>query len=146
MTPLKIKIGTAAAALAVGGGFALALPSAPAVAYASPPVFIDAVPQSPAHLVAKGASVSVPVLVTCNTQGTEVQVQLTEKVGNKTATGYNYTQVACTGGHQTILITVPASSNTAFAKGTAYAVAQIFGCAGYYCASDSSSANIQITK
>ena len=41
MTPLKIKIGTAAAAIATGGGFALALPSSPAVAYSSPPLFLD---------------------------------------------------------------------------------------------------------
>jgi len=146
MTPLKIKIGAAAAAIAAGGGFALAVPSSPAVAYASPPIFIDAVPQSPAHLVARGAAVSVPVLVTCNTQNTSIQVQLTEKVGNKTATGFNYVPVSCTGGHQTILVTVSAGSGQAFAKGTAYAVAEIFGCASYYCADDSSSANIQITK
>src|SRR6185437_8865042 len=117
MTPLKIKIGTAAAAIAVGGGFALALPSSPAVAYSSPPLFLDVSVQSPAHLVARGAAVSVPVIVTCNASYAEVQLRITEKLGNKAANGYGGAEVACTGGHQTILITVPASSAVAFAKG-----------------------------
>jgi hypothetical protein len=148
MTPLKIKIGTAVAALATGGGLALALPSSPAVAYSSPPLFLDISIQSPAHLVAKGASVSVPVIVTCNSFGTYIDLRVTEKVGNKVATGYdNYIPVSCNGGHQTLLVTVPASAGVAFAKGTAYAVADISGCAGnYVCGQETASATIQIAR
>lgn len=147
MTPLKIKLGSAAAAIAAGGGFALALPSSPAVAYSSPPLFLDVSVQSPAHLVAKGSAISVPVIVTCNAQQANVTLRVTEKLGNKAATGSSYSTVGCTGGHQTVLITVPANSGVAFAKGSAYAVADIYGCtSNYVCGQDEASATIQITK
>ena len=148
MTPLKIKIGTAAAALAAGGGLALVVPSQAAVAYSSPPLFLDISIQSPAHLVARGSAVSVPVVITCNSFDTYIDLRVTEKVGNKVATGYdNYIPVSCNGGHQTLLVTVPASSGVAFAKGTAYAVADISGCAGnYVCGQETGSATIQIAK
>ena len=71
---------------------------------------------------------------------------MTEKVGKKVATGYdNYIPVGCTGGHQTFLITVPASSGPAFAKGSAYAAADISGCASnYICGQETASATIKI--
>jgi hypothetical protein len=145
MTPLKIKIGTAAAALAVGSGFAVISPSSAAVAYSSPPLFLDVSVQSPANLVARGAAVSVPVIVTCNSQGASVQLQLAEKVGKKVATGSNYVQVGCTGGHETVLITISANSGPAFAKGSAYATANIFGCtSNFVCGQETASATIRI--
>jgi hypothetical protein len=145
MTPLKIKIGTTIAALAAGGGFAIVSPSSAAVAFSSPPLFLDVSVQSPGHLVARGAAVSVPVIVTCNSQGASVQLQLTEKVGKKVATGTNYVQVGCTGGHETVLITVPASAGPAFAKGSAFATANIFGCtSNFICGSETASATIKI--
>jgi hypothetical protein len=139
-----IKLGTTAAALAAGGGFAVFSPSSTAVAYSSPPIFVDISVQSPGTLVARGAAVSVPLVVTCNTPQGFVDVQISEKVGNKTATGYTSTQVGCIGGHETILVTVPARSGPAFAKGSAYVVADISGCTYYTCGSETSSATIRI--
>jgi hypothetical protein len=144
MKPLMIKIGTAVAALAAGGGIAVHSPTTTAVAFSSPGLFLDVSIQSPGTLVAKGAAVSVPVIVTCNSQGATVELQLTEKVGNKVATGFNYVDVGCTGGHETVLITVPASAGIGFAKGSAFATASIFGCSSFTCGSETSSATIRI--
>ena len=147
MTPRKIKIGTAAAALAVGAGFAIASPSSTAVAYSSPPLFLDVSVQSPGHLVARGAAVSVPVVVTCNSQGAYVTLHVTENVGRgRIARGYTTVSVGCTGGHQTILITVATMSNRAFAKGSAYAAADISGCYGNNCGVETASRTIKINK
>ena len=63
---------------------------------------------SPATLVSRGAAVDVPVDVHCNAQYVSLTVRLSERVGSQTATGVNYTtQVACTGGHQRVLVRVP---------------------------------------
>ncbi|HET6209874.1 MAG TPA: hypothetical protein VFD94_05805 [Jatrophihabitans sp.] len=145
MRPRMIKIGTAAVALLAGGGFAVVSPSSTAVAFSSPPLFLDVSVQSPGTLVARGAAVSVPVIVTCNSQGATVQLQVTERVGKKVATGNTYAQVGCTGGHETVLITVPASAGQAFAKGSAFATADIFGCtANFVCGDETSSATIRL--
>ena len=86
----------------------------------------------------------MPVIVTCNSQGATVQLLLSEKVGKKVATGNNYVEVGCTGGHETVLITVPANSGPAFAKGSAYATANIFGCTSFTCGQETASATIKI--
>jgi hypothetical protein len=149
VNPLLVKAGVTAAALAMGGGFAVLSPSSSAVAYSSPPLFLDVSVQSPATLVAHGAAISVPVIVTCNSTDAQVNLQVTEKVGKKTASGTTYANVGCTGGHETVLLTVAAgsqsNSNVAFAKGSAYAVANVFGCtANYVCGSETASATIRI--
>lgn len=147
MNPLLVKFGVTAAALATGGGFAVLSPSSSAVAYSSPPLFLDVSVQSPATLVAHGAAVSVPVIVTCTSNGAYLDVRVTEKVGKKTASGVTSTNVGCTGGHQTILVTVPAGAGAglAFAKGSAYATAEIQGCTtNYVCGSENASATIRI--
>lgn len=145
MNPLLVKLGVTAAALATGGGFAVLSPASSAVAYSSPPLFLDVSVQSPANLVARGAAVSVPVIVTCNSTGAYVSVRVTEKVGKKIATGAIDTSVGCTGGHQTFLLTVPAGSGPAFAKGSAYVAAEVSGCtANFVCGNEDASATVKI--
>ena len=68
MHPLLLKAGIGAAALAAGGGFAVFGSASPAVAYSSPPLFLDISIQSPATLVAHGAAVQVPVKLSCSTR------------------------------------------------------------------------------
>ncbi|MEO6703765.1 MAG: hypothetical protein ABI140_10040 [Jatrophihabitantaceae bacterium] len=149
MTPFMIKLGTTAAALAAGGGFAVLSPSSQAAAFYSPPLFLDVTVGSPANLVARGAAVSVPITVTCNADGgAYLSVQVSEKVGKKIATGQTNTNVACSGGHETLLVTVPAGSGQAFAKGSAYGSAYISGCkfisTNYTCGQETGSATIRI--
>lgn len=142
-----IKTGAGATALLAGGGVALLSPASPAVAYSSPPLFLDVSIQSPAHLVAKGAAVAVPVTTTCSgTSQAYLQVQVTEKVGKKVASGSKYVTVGCTGSRQQTTVTVPAASNIAFSKGTAYVTATIDGCAYYFCGSENNNATIKITS
>jgi hypothetical protein len=133
MHPLLLKAGIGAAALAAGGGFAVFGSSSPAVAYSSPPAFLDISIGSPAHLVARGAAVQVPVTTSCTTpDGTAfVSVMITERVsGKKTATGSQNFDVACVGGRQTTLVTISSNDGVAFAKGTAFAQGYI---ASYCC-------------
>lgn len=144
MTPFLVKIGTMGAALAAAGGFAVLSPSSQAAAYYSPPLFLDVSVQSPANLVARGAAVSVPVIVTCNADYAYADLRVTETVGRKIATGYTSMNPPCTGGHVTLLFTVPASSGSAFAKGSAYAVATISGCKAATCGTETASATIRI--
>lgn len=148
MNPAK-KTKTALATALVGAGAVLALlsTSSPAVGYYSGGLFLDVAVQSPAHLVAKGAAVTVPVQVTCTANGDAyVSVQVTERVGNKIANGYASTSVSCTGGYQTLLLTVPASGARRFAKGQAVASADIFGCTRTFCGSEQSQSTIRIQR
>ena len=128
MNPLLMKAGIGAAALATGGGIALFGSSAPAVAYSSPPVFLDISIGSPAHLVAKGAAVEVPVTTSCTTPYGQayVTVSITERVsGKKTAIGSKSYTVTCSGGRQTNLVTISSGNGVAFIKGTAFASGDI---------------------
>ncbi len=134
---------------ALAGGIALVLlsPSSPALAYYSGGLHLDATALSPATLVSRGAAVDVPVDVDCNAQYAGLTVRLSERVGSQTATGVNYTsQIACTGGHQRVLVRVTASSGKAFAKGSAVASVDIYGCNRVTCGQETSIETIQITK
>ena len=140
-----LKIGAGTTALLAGGGVALLSPSSPAVAYSSPPLFLDVSIQSPAHLVARGAAVAVPVTTICSgTTEAYLWVQVTERVGKKVASGSKYLTVGCTGSRQQTTVTVPASSATVFSKGTAYVTATLDGCTYYFCGEENNSATIQI--
>ena len=147
MNSLLLKAGIGAAALATGSGLALFGSSAPAVAYSSPPVFLDISIGSPAHLVAKGAAVQVPVTTSCTTPDNQayVSVSITERVGKKTATGTKNFQVSCMGGRQTNLVTIASNDGVAFAKGTAYASGSIQSYY-YYPAEETTSGTITITS
>jgi hypothetical protein len=139
---------TALATALVGAGVVLALlsNSSPAVAFFSGGLFLDVTVQSPAHLVAKGAAVTVPVQVTCNaTQTAFVSVQVTERVGKQIASGFGSAQVGCTGGHQALLLTVTASGGKTFVKGQAFASADLFGCSSF-CASEHGESTISIQR
>ena len=139
----------AAAALAVGaaGGLAATLPASPAVAYFSPPLFLDIEVQSPAYVIAKGAGVNVPVEVTCNPGvAAEYYVRLTQNVNGKIASGYGYGSTRCTGSHQTVLVTVVAAQGKAFTKGKALASAETFACLGRVCGTETDSRTVTLRK
>ncbi|HSV64472.1 MAG TPA: hypothetical protein VLJ59_01010 [Mycobacteriales bacterium] len=138
------KAASIALALATGGAVAVLTPSSPAVAFFSGGLFLDIAVQSPATLIARGAAIEVPVNITCNSNNTFVNVQVNQRVGKKIASGSGDAQVACTGGHQRILLSVPASG-VPFASGTAFATGFIFGCLSF-CANEQSSATIQIQR
>jgi hypothetical protein len=145
MHPLLMKVGIGAAALAAGGGFAVFGSAAPAVAYSSPPLFLDITIQSPGTLVAHGAAVSVPVRVSCSSgSSASVYLSLTERVGKKTASGAASVEVGCTDARETIVITVPSQDGVAFAKGSGFAQGQIFECLTYTCGAETDSATIKI--
>jgi hypothetical protein len=147
MHPLLLKAGIGAAALAAGGGFAVLSSSSPAVAYSSPPVFLDISIGSPAHLVAKGAAVQVPVTTSCTTpdQYAYVSVSVTERVGGKkTATGTQNFTVPCVGSRQTTLVTISSNNGVAFAKGTAFASGSIFDYYYYPASQENTSGTITI--
>jgi len=148
MHALLLKAGIGAAALAAGTGFALTGSASPAVAYSSPPVFLDISIGSPAHLVAKGAAVQVPVTTSCTTPDgmAYVSVSITERVGGKkTATGTQNFTVSCIGSRQTNLVTISSNDGVAFAKGTAFASGDIQDYY-YYPAEETTSGTITITS
>ena len=145
----KTKVAVVGTALSGAAVVALLGGAGPAVAYDSGGLHLDATAQSPARLVARGAAIDVPVDVECNaTQPASLSVSVTERVGKQIATGGGFAQeVACTGGHQDILIRVTAGPGKAFAKGTAVATAQIFGCSNdTTCGSESRTDTIVIRK
>ncbi|MEO6500896.1 MAG: hypothetical protein ABIQ09_03185 [Jatrophihabitantaceae bacterium] len=146
MNTNRMKAGVIGAALVGGAALALLSPSSPALAYYSGGLHLDVTPQSPAFLVSRGAAVDVPVDVDCNARYAEVYLRVTERVGSQTAVGTSYRQVACTGGHQRVLFQVLANSGKAFAKGSAVATAEIWGCNNSTCGSETNSVTIQITK
>lgn len=89
--------------------------------------------QSPAHLVANGAAVDVPVLYTCSgTSGPAgLDVHVTERVsGNAIADGFGFLQGggSCTGEIKSATIEVTANPGRAFARGSAVATGDIFAC------------------
>jgi hypothetical protein len=147
MNTSRTKAAVVGIALAGGAALALFSPASPALGFLSGGLHLDVTVQSPATLVARGAAIDVPVDVDCNaTQNTFVNVGVTERVGGQTATGSGSVQAACNGGHQRLLIRVTAGAGKPFAKGTAVANANIFGCNNTTCGSESSSATIQIQK
>jgi hypothetical protein len=141
----RTKATVIGAALAGGVTLALLSPSSPALAFDSGGLHLHLTVQSPATLVARGAAVDVPIDVECNTQYASLDVQLTERVGNRIASGYGYVQVACTGSQQRVLVRLMASGN-AFSKGTAVATANLSGCNDTACGGEQSSVTVKITK
>ncbi|HJQ01005.1 MAG TPA: hypothetical protein VJ851_05355 [Jatrophihabitans sp.] len=138
-----IVIGTV---LAGGAAVAVLSSTAPAVAFSSGGLTLEVTPLSPGTLVAKGAAVDVPVDVECNASFADLTLQLTERVGGQIATGSTDVSVACNGGHQRLLVRVPATSGKPFSKGSAVATASIFGCNRTTCGQESNSVTIQITR
>lgn len=72
-----------------------------------------------------------------------------ERVGNGgLATGIGSVEVMCTGAHQRTIVTVPASGNKAFAKGSAFVTGRINGCLPGFgvCGSESDTATVKFRK
>jgi hypothetical protein len=124
----NVRPAKAAAVLAVVAGaiFASVLPSSADVSAQSPSQHGLRI-QSPAQQLARGAAVRVETLATCpaNWPG-YISIRLTQRVGSDVATGYGYTNFVCTGGLQTVMVTVTAEQN-AFRASTAYATGNISG-------------------
>jgi hypothetical protein len=147
MIAKRVKLGVAAAAVTAGGVAAMLSPASPAVAFFSPPLFLDVQVESPARLVARGAAVEVPLEVTCTSEEPAfVDVSVTQRVGNKIARGFGNARVGCTRQGQQIRVTVTAFSSNAFRTGTAFAEATIFGCAPTFCGSESDAETIEIQR
>ena len=111
-------------------------------------LFLDIQVGPTAQLVARGAAVDVSVTVTCDATGTaDVFVTVTQGHGTHVAQGSGFTSVTCTGSAQTLVVRVPASSDTAFKqnKGTV-ASAAVFGCDATECGSETDSEVIEVVK
>ena len=82
-TRLRTRLAAAVVAILAGSVLTLFATTGPAVAFFSGGLFLDVQVDSPAHLVAGGASVDVPVEITCNARpGTsQVTVSVTQRVG-----------------------------------------------------------------
>jgi hypothetical protein len=146
----RIKAAVAAVTIAGATAAAMLVPSSPAVAFSSGGLVLDIVVQSPAHLIANGAAIAVPIEYTCF--GTifppTLQVDVTEAVGNGIASGgIATTNANCTGEIQSTTLDVTATpGGRAFAKGTAFATANIFGCGSSTCGQQASSLTIAIRR
>jgi hypothetical protein len=145
----RIKAALAAVTIAGATATAMLIPSTPAVAFSSGGLVLDIVVQTPAHLVANGAAIAVPIDYTCF--GTSfpptVVVSVTEHVGNGIASGNaNLSNTNCTGEIQSITVDVAASpGGKAFAKGNAFAAGSIFGC-GSTCGQENDNVTIAIRR
>jgi hypothetical protein len=121
-------------------------PMSTAVGFFSRGFSLDAKPSSPAKLLAKGAAVTEPVLVTCTGRFAYLTLTITERNGSTVASGTaSNVPVPCNGGIQTMNVTVAAAGGRVFKKGTANADVDIFGC-GSVCGEERSSALITIAS
>jgi hypothetical protein len=126
-----MKVKAALAALAITGGAAVAAlgPASPALGFFSPPLLLEIHVNSPATLVAKGASADVNVQIECaGARTASVDVSLTQRAGSEIATGFGSTEIGCTNANQTIHVLVTAQPGKAFKKGTAVANGFISAC------------------
>jgi hypothetical protein len=145
---LRGRLAAAVVAIILGSVLALFATTGPAVAFFSGGLFLDVQVQSPAHLVARGASVDVPVEITCNATGPVfVSVTVTQRVGKGIAGGTGSAEFGCTGAGQDVVVRVPATvGGNRFMRGSAVADAQIFGCNNVTCGSETDSEVIDIKK
>lgn len=142
----RIKAAVAAVTVTGATTAALLIPGSPAVAYSSGGLVLDIAVQSPAHLIAKGAAVGVPVQYTCyGTDNAELAVSVTERVsgGDIAAGSGSVDNLLCTGEIQTTTVDITAEGTRAFAKGSAFATGNIYGCSSF-CGQESDSRTITI--
>ncbi|HET9443179.1 MAG TPA: hypothetical protein VFO65_07635 [Acidimicrobiales bacterium] len=134
------------AAVVLGGALAVAaVPGLPAVGQISPPSVLAVEVTDQATLVARGAAVVVPVEVQCPSGATGfLNVQVTQRVGSRIATGTGGGEVACTGGEQVVPVLVTAY-DMAFRRGPAVAEANLFTC-WYFCGEVTDSEVIEIRR
>jgi hypothetical protein len=160
---LRSRLGAAMAGLVVAGGAVAAValgPAASAVGQASQPVQVQLAVNSPATLVAKGASVDVSVTASCsaNAEPPLLYVEIVENVKGTIAIGFGEAVPSCTGTSQTFDVLVTAGDmspngtsvgpSAPFAKGVAIANAGISACTpdGSTCASQQVQPVITIKK
>jgi hypothetical protein len=144
---LRPKLAAAVVAIIAAVVLALFATTGPAVAFFSGGLFLDVQVNSPAHLVARGAAVDVPLEVTCNATGSvDVFVSVSQKAGSGVAQGFGSTRVGCTGSGEQITVRVTASGGKTFKQGSAVANAEIFGCNNVTCGSETDSEVIQVQK
>ena len=119
----------AVGAAVVASAAAAVLPASGALAYISPPLALLAEAQGPALLVASGGAVDVPVEYSCSADEMYIGVQLAQGKQGAVATGSGSTQVACDGRTHRVLVRVRADAGSkAFARGSASATTDVFGC------------------
>jgi hypothetical protein len=144
---LRPKLAAAVVAIIAAVVLALFATTGPAVAFFSGGLFLDVQVNSPAHLVARGAAVDVPLEVTCNATGSvDVFVSVSQKAGSGVAQGSGFTSVGCTGSGEQVTVRVQASGGKSFKQGSAVASAEIFGCNNVTCGSETDSEVIQLQK
>ena len=148
---LRARLAVAVVAILAGSVLALFATSGPAVAFFSGGLFLDVQVESPARLVAGGASLDVPLEITCNARpGTaEVSVTVTQRVGKGVAQGSGFTGVGCTGSGQNVVVRVRATAGgKAFIRGRGVGDAVVFGCSNNFsiCGSETDSEEIQIRR
>ena len=144
---LRGRLAAAVVAIVLGSVLALFATTGPAVAFFSGGLFLDVQVNSPAHLVARGAAVDVPLEVTCNATGSvDVFVSVSQKAGSGVAQGFGSARVGCTGSGQNVVVRVQASGGKTFKQGSAVASAEIFGCNNVTCGSETDSEVIQIQR
>jgi len=131
-----------------GGGVTMLVagPAAPALGSVSAGPVLKVAIESPATLVARGAGLAGPVKVFCSSGQAFLSLQVTERAGSSVVSGYGFTQIACNGLSQTMVLTITDSSAKAFRKGIALAQADLFGCIGRKCSQQSASRVIQVVK
>jgi len=136
-------------ALLAAASLAVLAPAGPAVAFSSGGLFLDVQAEAPAHLVAGGASVDVPLEITCGgVRGlVYVYVTVTQRVGKGVAFGDESREFACTGGGQDVTVRVRAdSAGKAFMRGNAVVDAEVFGCGTRVCGSETDSETVRLRR
>jgi hypothetical protein len=122
--PSKNRL-AAAVAIAAGVLVASTLPVYANVADDSPSLGAMRL-ESPATLQARGAAVTVPILVVCPAGVIAFpQVFVAQRVGGSIASGSGGTQITCTGTFQTVEVTAVANLEP-FRRGIAVASASMF--------------------
>jgi hypothetical protein len=134
-------------ALLAAGSFTLFAPAGPAVAFSSGGLFLDVQVEEPAHLVARGAAVDVPLEITCNASQVDVFVTVTQRVSKGVAAGSAFRSFGCTGSGQDVTVRVTASAfGKAFIRGNAVIEAEVFGCRPRICGSETDSETVRLQR
>ncbi len=157
----KTRVGLVGLVVAGGAAAAVALgPAGSAVGQASQPVQVQLAVNSPATLVANGASVDVSITASCSTNAEPplLYVEIVENDNGTIALGFGEVAPPCTGTRQRIDVLVTAGDTSPngtsagpsaqFAEGVAIANAGISACTpdGSTCASQQVQPVITIEK
>lgn len=143
-TTKRIRLAAAGLVTAVGSVLAVTASASPAVAFFSPPLFLDVQIESPGTLIARGAAVDVTVEVVCTSPTATVSVTVTQVVGGRqVARGFGLTEVGCTRSGERVPVTV-STITSAFRKGSAFVTADVSACVPEVCGSESDQETIKL--